>query len=138
MESTVVWITPLLMLPGIATLVISTAARYAALYEEIHRMFHQREESQLIEGAHLMTRAVHFRNALVAQYAGVLLMVCASLIGALFEVAQLPGGDTWVLIVLAAGVTVIAYSTVELVRESRFSLEVIRLHMREIQSAQEK
>jgi len=137
MESTIVWITPLLMLPGIATLIISTAARYTTLHEEIHRMLDAPHESRLLRGAHLLTRAQHFRNALVAQYVSVFLMVSASLIGALFEVTR-ANGDMLVLVVLAAGVTVVAYSTFELIRESRFSLAVIRSHIEDIQTEQEK
>lgn len=137
MESTVVWITPLLMLPGIATLIISTAARYAALHEEIHRALDMPGENRLLSTTHLLTRALHFRNALVAQYVSVFLLVSASLIGALFEVTQM-SGDTWVLIVLSVGVAVIAYSTFELIRESRFSLDVICSHIDQIQREQEK
>ncbi len=137
MDSTIVWITPLLMLPGIATLIISTAARYTTLHEELHRMLDAPHERQLLNGAHLLRRALHFRNALVAQYVSVFLLVAASLIGALFEVRQ-ASGDMLVLVVLTAGVTVIAYSTFELIRESRFSLAVIRSHIEEIQLEQEK
>jgi len=67
----------------------------------------------------------------------VFLMVSASLIGALFEVTR-TNGDMLVLAVLAAGVTVVAYSTFELIRESRFSLAVIRSHIEDIQTEQEK
>lgn len=137
MESPIVWITPLLMLPGIATLIISTAARYSTLHAEIHRVLDMQGESQLLSTTHLMTRALHFRNALVAQYVSVFLLVSASLIGALFEVTQMKG-DMWVLIVLSVGVAVIAYSTFELIRESRFSLDVIRSHIDQIEREQDK
>lgn len=137
MESEIIWITPLLMLPGIATLIISTSARYTTLHEEIHHIIHTPDEAPALNSAHLITRAIHFRNALVSQYIGVFLMVAASLIGAVFEVMQ-ANGEALVLVVLTAGVSVIAYSTFELIRESRFSLEIIRSHMTQIQIKQEK
>lgn len=128
MESELVWLTPLLMLPGIATLIISTASRYATLHDEIHRWLDNSHERTLIAQAHLVSRAVHFRNALVAQYVSIFIMICASLIGFVLDMLDV-AGDGVVLVVLTAGVAAVGYGAFELIRESRFSLAAIKSHV---------
>lgn len=128
MEPELIWITPLLMLPGVATLIISTASRYAALHDEIHRWLEGSHETAFIEEAHLVSRAVHFRNALVAQYVGVFVLICSSLIGFVLDMLNVRG-DALVLVVLVAGIGAVGYGTLELIRESRYSLAAIRSHV---------
>lgn len=128
MESEIVWITPLLLAPGIATLIISTSSRYAALHEELHRWLEGADDAQFIGHARLMQRAVHFRNALVAQYLAVFILVLASVCGVTLQALN-AAGDTAVVVIMVVGITVVGYSVIELIRESRLSLAVIRAHL---------
>lgn len=128
MESEIIWITPLLMLPGIATLIISTANRYSTLHDEIHRWLDNPQDAVSVGQAHLVERAVHFRNALVAQYISVFVFICASLFGFALDILNI-NGEALVLFVLFVGILVIGYSALELIRESRFSLAAIRSHI---------
>jgi hypothetical protein len=55
------WLTPLLFISAPALMILSTAARYANLHDEIHAV-----NGQEICNTILLKRAVYFRNALAA------------------------------------------------------------------------
>ncbi len=76
-----VWLTPLILLPGAALLVMSTSIRFNRLHDEVHQLAHHEQEAPPGALADLLRRARPFRNTLVALY------VCVGL----FAVASLPG-----------------------------------------------
>ena len=54
MESVGLWLTPLVLLPGVAILLISTSARYGEIHAEFHRLLGQSDHSdaaQYVGGA---------------------------------------------------------------------------------------
>ena len=86
MDAEVVWLAPLLILPGIGLLIMSTSTRYSTLHDQIHHWLDGGHDIAVIDQAHLVTRATHFRNALVALYISIFIFVCArSLIGAVLD-----------------------------------------------------
>lgn len=125
MESEI-WITPLVMLPGVALLVMSTSIRYGQIHQEFHH-FQENDVTPDEAPGMLLRRAVLFRNALVALYVAICLLALASLGGG---VASLWEGDAHIPVVglTAAAVATVAYAAVALVRESLRSLDVIRSH----------
>jgi hypothetical protein len=131
MEDLGMWATPLVLLPGVALLVLSTSIRFGQLHEEIHQLGEQPSERLSQSAAHLLLRARLFRNALVSLYVSVSLLAAASLLGGIINVWW--GQGKWVLLVLTAlGVAGLLVAAVLLIRESWALVDVIRDHGRQI------
>jgi len=135
-ETQVIWLAPLLILPGISLLIVSTSSRFANLHTEVHHWITQREHPEVIQMADLDKRAKLFRNALVSLYACVFAFVLASAAGAVVEFG---GGDPDVVVFSIAmfGILCLAYGSIALVRESMLSLEIIQSHMNTIEAHHE-
>lgn len=133
MSTEIVWLAPLLLLPGIAILIVSTSSRYSVLHDEIHHWLDHGHDDMLFEDAHLLTRAVRFRNALVSLYCAVFVFISASLIGAVLDFAGQPP-DAVVIALETVGIGAVGFASLELIRESRLSLDVIRSHIAQIKA----
>ncbi len=48
MDTEIIWLAPLLILPGIALLINSTSSRYATLHEEIHHWLDGRHDEGVV------------------------------------------------------------------------------------------
>ena len=132
MSNIEIWLTPLILLPGVAMLVLSTSVRYARIHDEFHAALHG--DAPRMSGVldRLLHRATLFRNALVCLYASVVLFTSASLAGALIGLwAELPVRVV-VLTMASMGILGVVAAAALLVRESFESLEVIRDHAAEI------
>ena len=57
MESESVWLTPLILLPGVALLIISTSARYGQVHSEIHRLLLEKTETSRTWASHILHRS---------------------------------------------------------------------------------
>lgn len=125
--TTELWVTPLVMLPGVALLVLSTSVRYGQIHEEFHR-FESKGALPVDAPGHLLQRATLFRNALVSLYSAVCCFALGSLSGGLAALVQ-SELHTPVLVLTAIGVAAVAYAAAQLIRESLQSLEVIRAHI---------
>ena len=121
MESTGLWAAPLLLIPGVGLLVLSTAARFGQLHEELHR--HRKERhSRAIQ--HLSRRAHLLHSALVSFYVSIAVLAFSSLLGSLlnrwFETLNwIPEGMTFI------GVAAITYAAIQLIRESRLLFTIV-------------
>lgn len=131
MIDTALWLTPLVMLPGVALLVLSTSARYAQIHEEFHHLLTDDVAQRRRTAVYLLARSVLFRNALVALYVSVGAFAVASLIGGIGSMFSL---NVEIIVVGMAflGVITLVYAAWELIRESAKSLEIIREHYQEI------
>ncbi len=123
------WLTPLIFLPGVALLILSTSARYNRLHDEVHELLEHGHEVPAGTIRLLMRRAHLFRNALVALYVCVGLFAVASLFGAVFigwsDVSR------WIVIgLLGIGISCLSGAAAMLIRESILSLDIIRAHAR--------
>lgn len=117
MFSTEVWLTPLILLPGVALLIVSTSARFGQLQTEFHRLLDHPDAHARILSRHLLRRSALFRDALVALYASVALFAFGSLLGAVVnlwrpESLWVVGGAT------ILGIGCIVYASVQLMREA--------------------
>jgi hypothetical protein len=122
------WITPLLLMPGVALLILSTAVRYNRLHDEVHNAVGHDGEHAGLHEATLAYRARRFCNALVGLYLAVSLIALAALSGVAAVVGLKFG--SWVGIGLTGlSVMAILYSSTQLIREARRSLEVIEQHL---------
>ncbi|CAB5081968.1 hypothetical protein D3OALGA1CA_287 [Olavius algarvensis associated proteobacterium Delta 3] len=130
MTESSLWISPLLILPGVALLILSTSARFNRLHDEIDQVVYgQRGGSARLIGG-LLRRGRLFRDALISLYMAVALLATAGLTGmlALFServATWLPAGLTGV------AVAAVVYSALLLIQESRLSLGIMESHVRD-------
>jgi len=135
-QPTAFWLFPLILLPGVALIVMSTSARYAQIHEELHHIIQEQENISQIYLVHLKTRATYFRNALVALYVSVGLFAVGSITGALMDFLSGPSTVT-VVVLTCLGILCFIYASIELIRESLLSLRVIEHHLEDIMVVEE-
>ncbi|MEO1442494.1 MAG: DUF2721 domain-containing protein, partial [Chloroflexota bacterium] len=127
----VAWLAPLLLLPGVALLIMSTSVRYGQIHTEVHHLV---EENYAIPAEFkdmLAMRACFFRNALLGLYTSVVFFVSGSVVGALMEVMG-ANVDLGILVFALLGIICVVFSSIELVRESVISLEILEYHIKEV------
>ena len=136
MFATEVWLTPIILLPGVALLTVSTANRSGQIQAEFHRLLDHPDSHAKIVARSLLLRARLYRDALASLYASVGLFTLGSLLGGVVnlwrpESLWLVGGLT------IAGIAAIVFSAVQLLRESLISLQVVREQSAAIQESLE-
>ncbi|NDJ35806.1 MAG: DUF2721 domain-containing protein [Chloroflexi bacterium] len=126
------WLQPLILLPGVALLIISTSARYEQLQEEIHHLLMEAMPLSDMVLEHLDDRVHLYRNTLTALYLSVVLFALGSLLGVL----TLPMGDavsgTVALSFTGVGCVGLLFAAAQLVRESFLTTEVLQDHVRQL------
>lgn len=122
------WITPLLLMPGVALLILSTAVRYNRLHDEVHETDKHDTGHAGIHDATLAFRARRFCNALVGLYVAVSLIALAALSG-VGAVVGFKAGFPVGIGLTGLSVVAILYSSMQLIREARRSLAVIEDHL---------
>ena len=125
------WLTPLVLLPGVAMLVMSTSARYGQIHQEFHHLVAENVQREDPHASSLLHQATLFRNALVVLYASVASLALGSMVGGLASL--LSAESVWLVQGLTVlGVLALVYSAVQLVRESVLSLHVLRRHREQL------
>lgn len=124
MPHTELWLTPLISLPGVALLIMSTSARFGLIHTEFHHLMDHPEAGAQITSRHLVQRAQLFRNALVSLYFAVGFFALGSLAGGIVgnfkpDMLWLVGGLTLL------GIGCVLFASVELTRESWICMQVI-------------
>ena len=125
--ATEVWLTPLILLPGVALLIVSTSARFGQLHAEFHRILEHPNAHAKILSRNLVRRSRLFRDALASLYISVGLFALGSLVGAFVDFfwptsVWFVGGFT------IAGIGFVVFAATQLFRESLICLAVIREH----------
>ena len=114
MPQDVPWILPLILLPGVALLIMSTSVRYGQIHSEMHHLLDSRAEISTPFRNHLLRRAMLFRNALVGLYVGVAVFALGSITGAVADV--LAGPSDWLVIIFTCiGILCLILAAVELI-----------------------
>lgn len=136
MDTPTSWAAPLLMLPGAALLILSTASRYARIHDELHH-WEGRERWRLTETVvtHLHRRARALRDALVALYGGVSMFLLGGVLGAFTQHWPELSVAVVVSLTIAASGAVL-FASVTLIREAILSLHVIDAHVDSIRMEQ--
>ncbi len=132
MQGTVNWLMPLLLLPGVGLLLLSTSTRFGQLHAEVHQLFHEEDMDRAPIAQHLLHRARLFRNALTALYASAALFAVGSIAGALMSLLGQAASDWLVFLFAALGAALLVVATVLLVRESTLSLVIIEAHVEQL------
>jgi len=131
MDLSTLWLTPLILLPGVALLILSTSGRFNRLHDEMHALLEHENlgSDQIVH--HLMRRAHMFRNTMVALYVCVGLFALGSLLGVMLF--QWPDLSKWVVIgLLAPGIACLCFAAFVLMCESALSLDIIKEHERQL------
>jgi hypothetical protein len=81
MNATEFWLTPLILLPGVALLVGSTSARFGQVHTEFHHLVNHPDAHAKIVSRNLLARSKLFRDALAGLYISVGLFSLRSLLG---------------------------------------------------------
>lgn len=133
MFATEVWLTPLILLPGVALLIVSTSARFGQLHTEIHRLLDRRDTHAKMLSGHLLSRSALFRDALVALYVSVGLFAFGSLLGGVVNLWR--PNSLWVVgSATMIGIGCIVYAAIQLVREALVCLQVFVDHTQQLQN----
>ncbi|WDI41563.1 DUF2721 domain-containing protein [Bremerella sp. P1] len=119
-----VWLTPLVLLPGVALLIVSTSARFGQIHTEVHRLLDRPDAHAKILARNLLKRSALFRDALIALYASVGLFALGSLLGGVVnlwrpESLWVVGGATMV------GIGCVVFAAMQLIREAWICLQVV-------------
>lgn len=123
--TTEVWLTPIILLPGVALLTVSTAHRFGQIQAEFHRLLDHTDSHAQIVTRSLIRRARLYRDALASLYASIGLFALGSLLGGVVNLWR--PQSLWVVGGLTiVGIAAIVYSAVQLFRESLLSLHVVR------------
>lgn len=134
MFSTELWLTPLILLPGVALLIMSTAARFGQVQEELHHLLSHPDHQARIICHGLVKRAAFYRNALASLYTSVGLFSLGSLLGGVVNFWQ--PKSLWVVGGLTIlGISCIVYASIQLLRESMLSLQVIEDQRQRIENS---
>ncbi len=135
MDSIGFWLSPLLLLPGAALLILSTSIRLNHLHDEVHHQTEQQHSPSKEIIDHLVMRARNFRNALVFLYSSISIFAVAGIIGGLTS-----GWDE-ISTVLTIGLTIIGIicitaAAIILIKESSLALRIIESHTRKLNEKQ--
>ncbi len=131
MSSEASWLTPLLLIPGIAILIASTATRYSEVHAEIHRLLHESSGAAKACAQHELKRSRCFRNALFSLYMSVGFFTLACLVGGLLHTWSQVSVRVEVLLTIP-GVLCALYAAFQLRREAFISSETIKMHVEEL------
>ena len=126
------WIGPLFLLPGVGLLVMSTAARYSRLHEEMHHFEEHPAIHQSVVVGTLLARARLFRDSLVALYSAAALLSSATLLGALLTNVSGSSSQLAVDGLTTGAIVCVVVACIQLVRESMRSLHVIYEHAQQV------
>ncbi len=131
MESIGIWLSPLLLLPGAAMLILSTSIRLNRLHDEVHHQIDEKHSHSKETIDHLLMRSRYFRNALVLLYSSISIFAVAGIIGGLTS-----GWDE-ISTLLTIGLTIIGIicitaAAIILIKESSLALKIIESHTREL------
>lgn len=136
MISTINWIMPLLLLPGVGLLLLSTSARFGQLHAEVHQLFEDAALGNLTVVQDLLQRARLFRYALTSLYTSSAFFAVGGILGAVLDILWPDAASAVVLAMAAAGTISLLVASVLLVRESTLSLVIIESHVAALERLQ--
>lgn len=128
-----VFITPLLLLPGVALLIMSTMARYGQLHGEIHHLGGDHHGDVLVRARRLLRRGRLFQSALESLYLAVAGLAAASGLGGAVELLGRSGAP-FVFGLTCVAILCVLFAATQLFRESRLSLEILEIHLEDLEA----
>lgn len=114
---TEIWLTPLVLLPGVALLIQSTSQRLAQIHDEFHHLIDHIDARARIDSRKLVERSSYYRRALVSLYTAVVLFSVGSFLGGLLH--MITTAAIWVVGGLTlVGIGFLTYAALQMVREA--------------------
>ncbi|QDV51367.1 DUF2721 domain-containing protein [Gimesia fumaroli] len=132
MSSTEFWLTPLILLPGVALLIVSTSARFGQIHTEFHHLLDHPDAHAQILSRNLQQRSRLFRDALASLYVSVGLFSLGSLLGGVVNLWR-PQSLWFVGGLTIVGIACVVFASLQLFRESLLSLNVIDEHFERVE-----
>ena len=133
MNATEFWLTPLILLPGVALLIGSTSARFFQVHTEFHHLLDHPDAHARILSRNLLQRSRLFRDALASLYVSVGLFSLGSLLGGVVNLWR-PSSLWFVGGLIIFGIGCVVYASFQLVRESLLCLKVIQEHYEHVEN----
>ena len=125
MEKTALWLTPLILLPGVALLIMSTSARYGQVHSDFRMLLEEPEKAQMLARHLLLKRSMLFRNSLISLYVSIGVLACAGLLGGLVNLWI--QDYVWIVMGLSClGIATLVFAAAQLIRESFLSMELMK------------
>ena len=124
------WVTPLLLMPGVGLLVMSTQARYGLLHAELHRLIEHHPSDDTLART-LILRGRLFRNALVCLYGACAVFGLGALLGGVAEQNHVMAERVALPLTLVGTLLLVAASAI-LVWEASLSFKILEYHEREL------
>ena len=121
MQNADIWLTPLILLPGIGLLIMSTAARFSQLLAHVPTPAQDGHDVIAKRDDHIWPRLYYFRNALASLYLSAGIFTLASLLHGLFKIAAV--NAMWLVLLLSfGGFGCLLFACYQLFRESLICL----------------
>ena len=133
MNATEFWLTPLILLPGVALLIGSTSSRFGQVHTEFHHLLDHPDAHAKILSRNLLERSKLFRDALASLYVSVGLFSLGSLLGGVVNLWR-PSSLWFVGGLIIIGIGCVVFASIQLVRESLLCLKVIQEHYDRIEN----
>ena len=136
MESNALWLTPLILLPGVALLIMATSARYGQVHADFQSLSDLPEEVKELARELLFKRSALFRNTLISLYISVGLLACSSLLGGLVNLWL--SDYAWTVAGLTClGIASLVFAAIELIRESLLSMVLMEEQGRQLENGEQ-
>ncbi len=133
MEDAELWLTPLIILAGVALLIVVTSVRCVQLHSEFHHIIETHTDPAPCSFQNLLKRSGLLRDALVGLYVSVALFSMASLLGGLARLWDQQA--FWIVVSLACvAIVSLVVASLQLIRKALLSMELIKEHVREIEA----
>jgi len=127
MTNSELWLMPLILLPGIALLILSTSTRYSRIHDEIHHLIDSKGNNQKSSGKKLFQRAVLFRNSLILLYFSVVVFAVTAFTGGVMSTLNFHN-NLFLILLFLIGIISLIIASIFLMKEAFLSLEIIRKH----------
>ncbi|NNG04257.1 MAG: DUF2721 domain-containing protein [Inquilinus sp.] len=117
-------IQPVILIPGVGLLIMSTTARFGQLEAEVGKVAGRTDPASRQLVAALMRRAGKFRLALMALYSSAAILASASLIGGVLMLVS-DAGTVAVQVLTCIAVLCLFAALITLLIESRMAIEAL-------------
>ena len=136
MDDVSLWVSPVVLVSGVALLIMSTSARYGQIHAELRELMHDTHNGTLAGDSvdmlyeQLRTRTRLLLSALFGLYLSVGFLITGSLVGvvsAIWSFSHVP-----VIVLTCAGILGVVYAALQLIRESRIFLQTVNVCVHQV------
>ncbi len=136
MDDVSLWVSPVVLVSGVALLIMSTSARYGQIHAELRELMHDTHNGTLVGDSvdmlygHIRTRTRLLLSALFGLYLSVGFLITGSLVGVLSTIWSF--SHVPVIALTCAGILGVVYAALQLIRESRIFLHTVNVCVHQV------